>query len=57
MAQWAGDKGPGGFYYSTNYLIDGVNTAVGLNYQLEFRCHRKGEVGTIKHEAIRWFKL
>ena len=22
MAQWAGDKGPGQFYYSTNYLID-----------------------------------
>jgi len=22
MAQWAGDKGPGRFYYSTNYLID-----------------------------------
>ena len=22
MAQWAGDKGPGQFYYCTNYLID-----------------------------------
>jgi transposase len=22
MAQWAGDKGPGQFYFSTNYLID-----------------------------------
>ena len=22
MAQWAGDKGPGQFYCSTNYLID-----------------------------------
>ena len=22
MAQWAGDKGPGQFYYSNNYLID-----------------------------------
>ena len=22
MSQWAGDKGPGQFYYSTNYLID-----------------------------------
>ena len=22
MTQWAGDKGPGQFYYCTNYLID-----------------------------------
>ncbi len=28
MAQWAGDKGPGQFYYSTNYLIDIENNII-----------------------------
>ncbi len=28
MAQWAGDKGPGQFYYCTNYLIDIENNII-----------------------------
>jgi len=28
MAQWAGDKGPGQFYYSNNYLIDIDHTVI-----------------------------
>ena len=51
MAQWAGDKGPAEFYYSTNYLVD-VEHNVIVDVEAT-PAHRPSEVGSTREMIDR----